>query len=149
MIIALLLALIMKRTNDNKVSQPQQTQEVVSKKEDTETNLPKVTKVDQSKEPYENTITVSDLDSIYILVNKYSGLPEDYEPKDLVEVPSSGENANVRMCKPAAKAFNKLIDAAEKEGFILNACSAYRSYAYQTDLFNNGVASYGEEYADR
>ena len=42
MIIALLLALIMKRTNDNKVSQPQQTQEVVSKKEDTETNLPKV-----------------------------------------------------------------------------------------------------------
>ena len=88
MIIALLLALIMKRTNDNKVSQPQQTQEVVSKKEDTETNLPKVTKVDQSKEPYENTITVSDLDSIYILVNKYSGLPEDYEPKDLVEVPS-------------------------------------------------------------
>lgn len=31
----------------------------------------------------------------------------------------------------------------------MNACSAYRSYAYQTDLFNSGAASNGEEYADR
>ena len=109
--------------------------------------LPEVEKVDQSGNPYENTVTVSDLDSIYILVNKYSGLPEDYEPSDLVQVPSSGENENVRMRKEAAEAFEKLIEAASNEGFILNACSAYRSYAYQTDLFNNGAASYGEEYA--
>lgn len=111
--------------------------------------LPEVEKIDQSGAPYENTVTVSDLDSIYILVNKYSGLPEDYEPSDLVQVPSSGENENVRMRKEAAEAFEKLIEAASNEGFILNACSAYRSYAYQTDLFNNGAASYGEEYADR
>lgn len=111
--------------------------------------LPEVEKIDQSGEPYENTVTVSDLDSIHILVNKYSGLPEDYEPSDLVQVPSSGENENVRMRKEAAEAFEKLIEAASNEGFILNACSAYRSYAYQTDLFNNGAASYGEEYADR
>ena len=111
-------------------------------------NLPEVEKVDQSGEPYENTVTVSNLDSIHILVNKYSGLPEDYEPSDLVLVPSSGENENVRMRKEAAEAFEKLIEAASNEGFILNACSAYRSYAYQTVLFNNGAASYGEEYAD-
>lgn len=82
-------------------------------------------------------------------MNKYSGLPADYEPSDLVQVPSSGENENVRMRKEAADAFEKLIEAASNEGFILNACSAYRSYAYQTDLFNGGAASYGEEYADR
>ena len=82
-------------------------------------------------------------------MNKYSGLPADYEPSDLVQVPSSGENENVRMRKEAAEAFEKLIEAASNEGFILNACSAYRSYAYQTDLFNSGAASYGEEYADR
>lgn len=149
LIIALLLSMIVKKINVKQVIQPTQTQTIVSKKENTKTNLPKVKKVDQSGNPYENTVTVSDLDSIYILVNKYSGLPEDYEPEDLVEVPSSGENANVSMRKPAAKAFNKLIDAAKEEGFILNACSAYRSYAYQVDLFNNGANEYGEEYADR
>lgn len=53
------------------------------------------------------------------------------------------------MRKEAAEAFEKLIEAASNEGFILNACSAYRSYAYQTDLFNRGAASNGEEYADR
>lgn len=111
--------------------------------------LPEVEKIDQNGAPYENTVKVSDLDSIYILVNKYSGLPEDYEPSDLVQVPSSGENENVRMRKEAAEAFGKLIEVASNEGFVLNACSAYRSYAYQTDLFNNGAASYGEEYADR
>ena len=111
--------------------------------------LPEVEKIDQSGDPYENKVTVSDLDSIYILVNKYSGLPEDYEPSDLVQVPSSGENENVCMRKEAAEAFEKLIGAASNEGFILNACSAYRSYAYQVGLFNKGAANYGEEYADR
>ena len=111
--------------------------------------LPEVEKIDQSGAPYENTVKVSALDSICMLVNKYSGLPEDYEPSDLVQVPSSGENENVCMRKEAAEAFEKLIGAASNEGFILNACSAYRSYAYQVGLFNKGAASYGEEYADR
>lgn len=65
------------------------------------------------------------------------------------KINQSGENENVRMRKEAAEAFEKLIEAASNEGFILNACSAYRSYAYQTDLFNRGAASNGEEYADR
>ena len=66
--------------------------------------LPEVEKIDQSGAPYENTVKVSALDSICMLVNKYSGLPEDYEPSDLVQVPSSGENENVCMRKEAAEA---------------------------------------------
>lgn len=151
LIIALLISMIAKKTSDKKVSEPKQEKITETKKENKkeETNLPEVTKVNQSGNPYENTVTVSDLNSIYILVNKYSGLPEDYEPSDLVQVPSSGENENVRMRKEAAEAFEKLIEASANEGFILNACSAYRSYAYQVGLFNNGAANYGEEYADR
>ena len=128
--------MIAKKISDKQVSEPKQEKITETKKENKkeETNLPKVKKIDQSGDPY---------------VNKYSGLPADYEPSDLVQVPSSGENENVRMRKEAAEAFEKLIEAASNEGFILNACSAYRSYAYQTDLFNNGAASYGEEYADR
>lgn len=151
LIIALLISMIAKKVSDKEVSEPKQEKTTETKKENKkkQTNLPKVKKINQSGDPYENTVTVSDLDSIYILVNKYSGLPADYEPSDLVQVPSSGENENVRMRKEAAEAFEKLIEAASNEGFILNACSAYRSYAYQTDLFNSGAASNGEEYADR
>lgn len=76
--------------------------------------LPEVEKIDQSGAPYENTVKVSDLDSICMLVNKYSGLPEDYEPSDLVQVPSSGENENVCMRKEAAEAFEKLIGGSIK-----------------------------------
>ena len=143
LIIALLISMIAKKVSDKEVSEPKQEKTTATNK------FTKGEKINQSGDPYENTVTVSDLDSIYILVNKYSGLPADYEPSDLVQVPSSGENENVRMRKEAAEAFEKLIEAASNEGFILNACSAYRSYAYQTDLFNSGAASNGEEYADR
>ena len=47
-----------------------------------------------------------------------------------------------------ADAFEKLVQASYRQGFILNACSAYRSYGYQENLYNNGVANYGQEYAD-
>lgn len=144
LIIALLISMIAKKVSDKEVSEPKQ-----EKTTEATNKFTKGEKINQSGDPYENTVTVSDLDSIYILVNKYSGLPADYEPSDLVQVPSSGENENVRMRKEAAEAFKKLIEAASNEGFILNACSAYRSYAYQTDLFNSGAASNGEEYADR
>lgn len=104
--------------------------------------------LDQSVEPYTNTVTVSNLDDIDILVNKYSGLPSDYVPSDLVTVSNSGEN-NAQMREPAAKAFEQMVDAANNQGFILNACSAYRSYDYQYNLYYNGVSGYGEDYADR
>lgn len=118
LIIALLISMIAKKVSDNQVSEPKQEKTTETKKENKkkQTNLPKVKKIDQSGDPYENTVTVSDLDSICMLVNKYSGLPEDYEPSDLVQVPSSGENENVRMRKEAAEAFEKLIEAASNEG---------------------------------
>lgn len=72
--------MIAKKVSDKQVSEPKQEKTTETKKENKkkQTNLPKVKKIDQSGDPYENKVTVSDLDSIYILVNKYSGLPEDY-----------------------------------------------------------------------
>lgn len=104
--------------------------------------------VDQSGDPYTNTVTVSNLNDIDILVNKYSGLPSDYTPSDLVTVSNSGEH-NAQMRAPAAQAFEQMVVAASQQGFILNACSAFRSYDYQSGLYYNGVNGYGVEYADR
>ena len=133
LIIALLISMIAKKVSDKEVSEPKQEKTTETKKENKkqQTNLPKVKKINQSGDPYENTVTVSDLDSIYILVNKYSGLPADYEPSDFEFI-----------------IYDEDIISIDNYGRI-QAFSAYRSYAYQTDLFNRGAASNGEEYADR
>lgn len=49
--------------SDKQVSEPKQEKITETKKENKkeETNLPKVKKIDQSGEPYENTVTVSNL----------------------------------------------------------------------------------------
>ena len=82
--------MIAKKVSDKEVSEPKQEKTTETKKENKkqQTNLPKVKKINQSGDPYENTVTVSDLDSIYILVNKYSGLPADYEPSDYIGFPT-------------------------------------------------------------
>ena len=105
-------------------------------------------KMNLDYEPYTNVVINSDLDNILILVNKYNGLPEDYEPSDMVTVTSSGENGDVYMRQEAAQAFENLIAAGSQIGLTISACSAFRSYDYQYNLYYNGVANYGEEYAD-
>lgn len=100
------------------------------------------------KEPYTDMKEVPDLDSMLQLVNKYNYLPSDYEPLDMEPISSSGENGTVYLRKEAAQAFEKLVDASQEQGFILNACSSYRSYSYQEGLYQDGVANYGQEYAD-
>lgn len=104
-------------------------------------------KMNLDYEPYTHTKTVSDLDTMTMLVNKYNRLPADYEPKDLIEVTNSGEN-EAKMRKEAADAFEAFVDAAAGQDIELSACSAYRSYSYQEELYNNGVASRGKDYAD-
>ena len=99
-------------------------------------------------EPYEVYEINEDLDSITMLVNKYNGLPQDYVPEDLIGVTSSGENGIVQMREEAAEAFEELIVGAADQGLIIEACSAFRDYNYQYNLYNNGLASGGQEYAD-
>lgn len=130
-----------------KVEQNQtQEKEVSTEKENAPTGSDKY--VDQSGAPYSKTVTVTNLDNIDILVNKYSGLPSDYTPSDLVTVSNSGEH-NAQMRSEAAQAFEQLVAASSNQGFVLNACSAFRSYDYQSNLYNNGVNGYGVDYADR
>lgn len=105
-------------------------------------------KMNLDYEPYTHVTTVSDLDNMQMLVNKYHNLPEDYEPSDLVTVTNSGEN-NAQMRKEAANAFEALVQAAQDQGIELSACSAYRSYSYQKNLYETGVQNNGQEYADK
>lgn len=102
-------------------------------------------------EPYTNVhqIKGKELEGIDILVNKYNSLPLEYIPDDLESVVSSGENGTVKMRKEASKAFNQLVEWAKGEGIELSACSAFRDAQYQANLWNNGKAQGGIEYADK
>ncbi|WP_409340324.1 M15 family metallopeptidase [Paenibacillus sp. MBLB4367] len=89
--------------------------------------------------------TVTDPDSITVLVNKHFALPGDYKPIDMVfpDVPflfkEKIEKRELRQ--EAAHALEGLFSAANKDGVKLAGVSAYRSFATQKVLF----AHYAEQ----
>ena len=69
-----------------------------------------------------------------LIANKQISLPQDYDPGMLPET---------------AEAFKQLQAAAQAEGLNIYQGSGYRNYQYQITVYNNLVATYGEEYADK
>ena len=69
-----------------------------------------------------------------LIANKKYPLPQDFNP---------GENAEARA------AFEQMAADAKALGFDLVAFSGFRSYEYQTTLYNNYVNRDGKEAADR
>ncbi|WP_238996701.1 M15 family metallopeptidase [Paenibacillus pinistramenti] len=98
-----------------------------------------------------DTSVVANPDSAAVLINKQFGLPEDYEPADLVypDVPFTfSEKIEKRMMrKEAAAALEDMFAAAKKDGIYLAGVSGYRSYERQKTIFENYVKKDGEEKA--
>ncbi|HJV44092.1 MAG TPA: M15 family metallopeptidase [Bacillota bacterium] len=96
-------------------------------------------------------LDVSSPNSTTVLVNKQYGLPESYEPTDLVEpdVPFTFKEKNEKrkMRKEAAGALEALFEGAKKDGISLAGVSAYRSFATQKVLFNRYAQKDGMEKA--
>lgn len=84
--------------------------------------------------------TIEKKDGIYyvnniLVANKTYDLPSTYNPGDLL---------------PEFKlAFETMKEAASKDGVSLTVVSGFRSYGYQTTLYNNYVNRDGKEAADR
>lgn len=69
-----------------------------------------------------------------LLANKIYPLPSTFAPEENPE---------------ARKALNQMLEAAKQQGFDLVAFSGYRSFEYQTTLYNNYVNRDGQAAADR
>ncbi|GAA3344395.1 M15 family metallopeptidase [Lysinibacillus sp. FSL M8-0216] len=69
-----------------------------------------------------------------LLANKIYPLPSTFAPEENPE---------------ARQALNQMLEAAKQQGFDLVAFSGYRSFEYQTTLYNNYVNRDGQEAADR
>ena len=84
------------------------------------------------------------------IVNKYYQLDNDYYYGELVTMDKAYDNKNgSKLNKEAYAAFQKLVDAGEKEGYHIRNNSAYRSYNTQSGLYNNYKNSNGLTWADK
>lgn len=93
----------------------------------------------------------TDPDSIHVLVNRQNPLePGDYAPEDLVTapVPHYGPTDAMTLREEPAEALAKLFAEAAQEGLELGLVSAYRSYAYQVQIYGNRHAEVGTAETD-
>ncbi len=113
----------------------------------------KVPVVVESKESVERREALKqDLDKgLFILVNKQNPVDSSYKPDDLTEVKYFASDrlpAGRVMRAEAADAFNQLSEAAAKEGYEIVVTTAYRSYDFQSNLYNSYVKTHGKQEAD-
>lgn len=91
--------------------------------------------------------------SLWVVVNKHRSLrPGAYAPDDLsapnVPLRLSADTDEMKMTRSAGKALEQLFAGAKKDDLNLQISSAYRSFAYQTSLYNHYVEVQGKAVAD-
>lgn len=114
----------------------------------THKSMKKATSVTTKKKVTTNKETTSAIDTDILLVNKAHPLGGNYIPQNLV-VPKvkfiSTGDPNVReMNSTAATALENMFAGAKQDGFTLLAVSGYRSYKYQTQVYNAKVIKDGK-----
>lgn len=82
-----------------------------------------------------NPITVSDPNSLTVLVNKYHQLPDGWSPSDLTTVTSNNGQTHY-MRSEAASSWERMNQAAQGEGITLRIVSSYRTQQYQYNLYH-------------
>jgi D-alanyl-D-alanine carboxypeptidase len=91
---------------------------------------------------YQDSIKITDFDKQPILINKFRSVPAEYEPRGMVQMP---DNVLMRADPAAAAAFARLREAAASENLNITVASAYRSYEYQSLLYNPNVSDTREK----
>ena len=96
---------------------------------------------------YTDPIKVINPNSLTVLVNKYHYLPKDFVPNNLVETKEYAK-ANLKLQDVAYNAFKDMASAITKEKLKIRIVSAYRSYEYQENLYNNYLKYESQEKVD-
>ena len=93
--------------------------------------------------------SIDDPASIWVVSDKLRPLnPVDYEPVDLVDVPVAHTWDPVLRQEASDAVVAMFQTASDEAGLALASNSAYRSYSTQQSVYDNDVASLGQEGAD-
>ena len=113
-------------------------------------NIDIITRVNLNldKDDYTETKVSPYLNKTTILVNKHIYLPENYIPNNLVKLNTDYANSDRYLVDIAKESLEKMINDIKKENLTIRVISAYRSYNYQKDLYNNYVKKDGTLKAD-
>lgn len=97
---------------------------------------------------YEKYMDPEDRDAYVYLINTSNPLPDGYVPEDLTEISfTRNDRAAVKMREYAAKALDAMFIEMQANGFSdVSVTSAYRSFDYQTQLFNNSYSNFKKYY---
>jgi len=100
--------------------------------------------------PFASERTAAD---IAVVVNRDHPLPPSYAPNDLTEpdIPFAFDGAHEKrlLREPAARAAERLFEAAKRDGVRLVGVSGYRSFETQQALFAFNVRTKGRSHAER
>lgn len=133
--LAILTAAILVVIQSNKTVAPKDT-DTTSKKEQQDTRT--IASI-FNKTLYSTT----DPNSLWVVVNKQHPLqPVSYQPPDLMNV--GGQSVSSKI----AVSLQSLITDAKTQNIAFRVISGYRSYSYQTSLYNSYVAKDGRTVAD-
>ena len=85
---------------------------------------------------------------MYSLVNKFYYLDQNYVPENLVTVYGKYARDSAKLNEVAYENFIKMADDMIKLGMTIKVTTGYRSYSFQSTLYNNYVKSDGVKNAD-
>ena len=91
---------------------------------------------------YYHTTPSLDTDKITMLVNKYHYVDKEYTPNNLIQI--NGLTIN----REAYDAFKLMQNDIKKENLNIRIISAYRSFHYQEQLYNNYLKKESQEIVD-
>lgn len=97
--------------------------------------------------------SLDDPASPWVIVNKQRPLePKNYKPSGLIAPVASQRvpgNESMKIRSESAKYLEKMFADAANQGLILEISSAYRSFSFQTSLYNDYLKKMGQTEADK
>ena len=113
------------------------------------TNIVTIINTEANIDWFDNTKETDISKKELMLVNRLYGLSKDYEPDDIIDVPSQYAYTGVKISNSIMDNIVALIDAASYEGYTFVLADGYRSYSEQESIFERYKNAYGYSEADR
>lgn len=113
------------------------------------TNIVTIINTEANIDWFDNTKETDISKKELMLVNRLYGLSKDYEPDDIIDVPSQYAYTGVKISNSIMDNIVALIDAASDEGYTFVLADGYRSYSEQESIFERYKNAYGYSEADR